>query len=314
MQVGPLSVSGPWLLVAALATAVGLTLVVAGATGGSAFDPYNPEWEGLSEFRGEADGLETRVATAVDAYDDAGNGTVAVLVRPPDYTAAERDRLRSFVERGGTLVVAAQDPERANPILAGVGADIRVDGALLRDEQAFWVTPDFPTVTTVADHPYVRNASRLSLNHGTALSVGADARPLANSSPVSYLARNDTDTGDSNVTAARPVVALDAVGRGEVVAVSDASVFVNAMLDRPDNRALAAALLAEHERLLLDRTASGVPTLVAAQRTLRDSTALSGLLVLAGVGTLAAWEVGLLGRVLARFRRRFDPSRRESRR
>lgn len=325
----------PALAAAAFSIVVAVVLVVAASTSGAAFGPHNPGWQGLSEVHTAADdaGLETVTATDPTDYDAVQpNGTLVLLVAPEATTAAERDRLRTLAEGGGTVAVASRDPTVANPLFETLGTEVRVDGEGLRDEREHVPTPDFPLVTSVADHPYVRGAEGMALNHGTALTTSsaqdragtsqstdaadatvptADAatwhaddgpRPLANSSAFSYLDRDgDGEPGSEELLDARPVVAREPVGSGEVVAVSDPSAFINVMLERSANRAFVAGVLGEHDRLVLDRTDGDVPPLVGLLASVRNSPLLGALAALGLVGGVLAWERRPLRQLRARW-------------
>jgi hypothetical protein len=306
MRLGSREIPLPTLVLVVLAVALGGAVVAAGATSSGAFTPYNPSWQGLSELRTVADdaGLETRTATDVERYETIqAEGTIAVTVAPPEYTPAERARLRRFVVDGGTLVVAARNPATADPLLDDLGTSVTLDGAPLRDEQEYGSSPDFPLVTWVGNHTAVRNAEGTSLNHGTALSVerGGSARPVANSSAFSYLDRNRDETLSANETlGSRPVVANQSIGAGEVIVVSDPSVFINAMLERDANRAFVAGLSQGHDRLLVDRTHSSIPPLVGLLVAIRESSLVASVFLLGLVGVVYAWERDLHTRAFAR--------------
>jgi hypothetical protein len=304
MRLGPVEVATPTLVLFVLATALCGAVLVGGTTSSAAFTPYNPGWEGLSELEtvGTQTGAESIVVTDVGQYAEVeADGTVAVITAPPAYSPGERARLRQFVERGGTLVVAARDPERANPLLRSLGTNVTVDGRPLRDEQEYGRTPDFPLVTSVADRSLAADANGLSLNYGTALVVenGTSARSIANSSSFSYLDGDGDDTLDDDETLeSRPVVASQPVGTGTVIVVSDPSVFINGMLERDANRAFAVGLLSGKDRVLIDRTASSVPPLTALLVAIRGTPALSSLFVLLAIGGVLGWERRLDSRPL----------------
>lgn len=319
MKLDPTDRSVPTLLTGAYAVAVVLALVVAASTSGAAFDAHNAGWEGLSGVRTTADasGLDSTVVTDLGDYDRIGSdGSVVLLVAPGETTPEHRERLRSVLEGGGTVVVASQDASAANPLLSDLGTRLRIDGAPLRDERQYAATPAFPLVTDVRDHPYVRLARGSALNHGTAIGVANEsAAPtdqaawsgdgpvaLANTSDYSYLDRNGNGEPDSSeLLAPRAVVATERVeSGGEVVVVSDPSAFINAMLDRGPNRALVAGILGEHRQLVLDRVGSDVPPLFVAIATLRGGAPLAALVGLLPILAVLGWERWPLARRLVR--------------
>lgn len=263
----------PRAVLAALTVAVVLAVVVAASTTSAAFGVYNAAWDGaagLDDVAGEA-GVDARVVLDADAYptDPAtANGTVAVVLAPESaYAPAEVDRLDRFVAAGGTLVVAEDFGAGGNDLLAALGTATRFDGRLVRDEREPYRSPAMPLATGVADAPLTRGVDRLTLNHGTVLRVPngsatggrtdagtgnasddatAPVRVLVRTSPYAYLdGDRDGELDDDESLAARPVVAVERVGDGRVVAVSDPSLFINAMLERPGNRQFVRNLAAD---------------------------------------------------------------------
>jgi hypothetical protein len=75
-----------------------------------------------------------------------------------------------------------------------------------------------------------------------------------------------------------------------VVAVSDPSLFLNAMLDRPGNTAFVEWLFADADTVLLDYShAGGRPPLIALLTALRASPAAQVSLGLLGVAGVLLW-------------------------
>ncbi|WP_348608933.1 DUF4350 domain-containing protein [Halobaculum rarum] len=320
MRVGPVDWNYPRVLLAGLVAVLVVAVVFAGGTSAAAFGSYNPAWDGASQLRavGADAGAEVTVLTNASEYDGVDpNGTVAVVLSPDrPYTAAERDRLRRFVERGGTLVVAEDFGEHGNALLAATGSSLRVDGRTLRDEREYYRSPALPVAPSVADHPLTTGVDRLTLNYGTVVtsassangsSVAAtNATVLVNSSRFSYLdGDGDAELDNEERLRARPVAAVESIGDGRVVVVSDPSAFINAMLERSNNRRFAAALFGAHDRVLLDYShTAGQPPLAALALALRKSslaTALvgGGLLAAVGLWVRRPWNGRLKGRLRA---------------
>lgn len=296
----PVPTSYPQLVLVVLAAAVAAATLVAAATSGAAFGAYNPGWDGTSELRGEADaaGAETVVVDNASRYESLpANDTVAFVLAPDErYGPDDADRVREFVEHGGTLVVADDVPARTNPLLADLGVTARIDGAPLRDERNYYRSPAMPRATNATGHPLVERVDAVTLNHGTALEPG-NATVVVGSSEYAYLDRNrNEELDDAERLAERPVVTVESIGDGRVIATSDPSMLINVMIERADNRAFAAALVAGQERVVLDVShAEDLPPLVAATLALRNSPALQLLAGGAGIAAVAAWQTGLLG-------------------
>ncbi len=298
--------SVPRALFVALALALGVTALVAGATSSTAFGAYNPGWDGVSDVRAVAgdDGVATTVVRNVSGYDAASpNGTVALVLSPTTgYTPAQLDRVERFVRAGGTLVVAEDYGPHGNGLLAGVGAEARIDGRPLRDEEENGPGPAFPTTRPAADHPLVDGVDTVELNHGSVVATNATGEGTAAgsaesttvllaSSSFGYLdVDRDEELDDEENLAVRPVATVEPVGEGRVVAVADPSAFLNAMLERADNRRFLRNAVAVGDRLLLDVSHGSVPPLTALRLTLVESGSarfLAGTATVVGLGLLA---------------------------
>lgn len=287
----------PRLLLVVLALAMAVSAVAAGATSTASFGVYTQSWQGISELRqlSAQQGAETTLVRDVSAYPSDGSGAVAIVLSPTSaYTPAERQRVASFVESGGTLVVAEDFRPHANPLLAAVGVESRFDGLPVRDGHSFEGSPAAPVATNLTDHPLTRQSDSLSLNHATVVKPGKNATVIARTSGYAYLDTNGNDTVDENETiGSYPVVVVEQVGAGRVILMSDPSLFINAMLDRAGNRAFAAAVTSSGDRVLYDtsHTAGRLPLLQRARFAIQDSPVLGF-----GIGGLAILGVWLWDR------------------
>ncbi len=289
----------PELIAIGLGVVVTLSVIVAASISGAAYGTFTPSWEGTSELRSEAESTdaETIVLTDTERYAEIPrDGSVAIVLSPDEpYEDADLDRLSEFVEEGGTLVVAEAYGPHTNALLDDLGASTRVDGDPLRDERSYYRSPALVVAPDVAAHPYLIGVEELTLNHGTALDAG-DSTVLVRSSEFAYLDRTRTGyLAEGDEMGAYPIVTVEQVGEGgEVVTVSDPSVFINAMLERDGNRAFANGLITTHDRVIFDTSHSGdIPPLATATLALRESAvlqaALGGILVM-GIGVVYRWS------------------------
>jgi hypothetical protein len=295
----------PQLLLVVFALCVSAALLAVAGTSSASFGAYNADWNGASGLDGEASavGVDAQPIRETAAYGDVpANGTIAVVLAPDDpYGPDAVGRLDRFVREGGTLLVAGDYGPYANALLADLGVNARLDGRTLRDERYYYRSPALPIARNVSEHRYTQDVSQLTLNHGTAVqrteSGGPNAsnrsRVLVNSSAFAYLDGDSNGRLDGGEELGRyPVAVVEPMGEGRVVVVSDPSVFINAMLDRPDNREFVRTLFGAHERVLLDGShTAGVPPLALAVLVIRDSPFLQVLL-----GTGALGFIGLLAR------------------
>jgi hypothetical protein len=300
-----LDVSIPQVVLAVLAVSVLVGLLAALSTSSAAFSAYNSDWEGTSELRSTADlaGATVTVVHDTESYRDVSpEGTVAFVLAPESsYGPQDLARVREFVRRGGLLVVAGDYGPETNQLLRGLGATARLDGRPLYDLQSNYRTGGMPVAPEVANRSHVAGVESLTLNYGTAVRPN-DATVLVNTSEYAYLDanRNGALDGDEGL-GPRPVVTVERAGAGRIVTVGDPSVFINAMIDRTDNRQFVRALASGRDRLLLDYSHTGsLPPLVLAVLLVRDSAAIQfGIGVLAvGALTVGSRRPGTVSRLV----------------
>lgn len=265
-------------------------LIFAAGTSTASFGAYNPQWDGTSEFRELTNERpDSRIAFETTPYEtENATDAVAIILAPTEsYSETDSQRIREFIERGGTVVIADDFGSHSNPLLETIGADARFSRLQLRDEREYYRGPSLPVAPNVTATPYTEGVSQLTLNGATAVEPG-NATPIVTSSELAYLDRNATGSlsaGDE--LGAYPVVAVEPMGEGQVITVSDPSLFINSMLTQPDNRMFATQLVDTHERAILDYSHAGPqPPLARAIVLLRTSPLLQ---VGGGLATLGVW-------------------------
>lgn len=293
------------LVVLTVVTVVGL--VIAASTSSAAFGSYNDAWDGASELREQAQavGAESEIVRNTTQYASASpNGTVAVVLSPESgYGPRETDRLRSFVRNGGTLLVAEDVGQHANALLNAVGAQARVTGQLLRDEQYSYQSTALPIARNISNASLMAGVDRLTLNHGSPVDPNG-ATVLASSSEVAYVdSDRDGELDDGEEIGTKPVATAESVGEGRVLVVGDPSLFINAMLDRSGNLAFVRSIFGAHERVLLDYSHAGrLPPLSVALLIVRDTPLLQIVIGALGIGAIGlfARRPVIVGRLIDR--------------
>ncbi|WP_247730844.1 DUF4350 domain-containing protein [Halovivax limisalsi] len=300
-------VAWPRLLLAGLAAVVILAVVVALATSSAAFGAYNGAWDGAGDFRSALEGdADVTMAQSTTTYADVeANGTVAFVVAPADtYDPADADRVASFVENGGTLVVLENFAAPGNALLVDVGAEARFDGRLLQDERRHAAGPAMPIAAVAPNRTAPGGARSLGLNYATAVEPGA-ATVVAETSEYAHLGPETADLSAVDLSK-YPVATVESVGEGTVYAIGDPSITINAMFDEEDNAAFLTGLAGEGERVLYDVShADGVPPLWRAILTVRRSGALQALVGLGAIGALALFASGRESAIGRRLRARW---------
>lgn len=281
-------VAWPRVLLAGLIVAVVLAVGIASATAADPFNPYNHGWDGTSEFHEDA---AMGTITSSDDLAAVSPAETTVFLIAPEPAAVEADEYEAFVQDGGTLVVMDNFGEGGNEVLASLGAEARIHGWLLRDEDHVTEGPNMPIAPTVTDHALTGGAEQLSLNYASVVEPG-DATVLARTSEVAYLVPEPAADPDDEATdpAAMAVVTEEEIGNGTVVTVSDPSVAINVMYGEPDNDRFLGGLagdVAYHDL----RHGTSVPPLVAATGAVRASPLAQVLLGVVGVAAVTAGSV-----------------------
>ena len=224
------------------------------------FSRYNPSWNGTSAYFSALDG---RGAVAVDdpaALAGRANATLLVVAPGRLLTADEAAAYAAFVRSGGTLVVA-DDFGAGNALLAAAGSTMRLDQRNLSSIERAYELPGAPLGFPVADAPLAAGLSTVVFDHPVAVTGGA---PFLETSRLSWMDDDGNGRPDENESLGRfALAASEEVGAGRVVAVGDASLFINAMqgLRVGDNALLLARLVPDgvlvDERLSLAASANG---------------------------------------------------------
>jgi hypothetical protein len=280
-------------LAGGLAVTVLVVLIVVGMTSTAAFEPYNPDWDGTNDLRSDAAAdpdVTAEIVTDTEQY-DAGDpdGTVAFVLTPDEpYTDEDADRVRAFVENGGTIVVLESFDGHGNGLLESTGAEARIGNRYVLDERERDRGPAMPIASELATHSRTADVDRLVLYYATTVEPG-DATVLAETSRYSYLGENATDVPDEDdELASYPVATTEAVGEGAVVTISDPSIATNAMYDDPDHARFLANQYADADRVLFDRShGPDPPPITAAVLAVRTAPALQLLVGLLGIGLAA---------------------------
>ncbi len=189
----------------------------------------NPYWNGLSEFYREVKPVRVHSLGELGGYNPR-NTTLFIIGPSRGFTAEEINAINNYLEAGGRVVVL-DEVGSGNVLLRGLRLETRFNGSLLRDSVFFYPSPEFPQATNeVLEKAVV-------LNYATVLSLREPYQVLLESGLTSYLADG------RNISGPFPVAALLGYGEGELVLVSDSSIWLNSMIDHGANKALLGELL-----------------------------------------------------------------------
>lgn len=199
------------------------------------FAPDNPLYNGLSSFMS----MYRASLAGLSDVDSLGPGSAVLVIGPGrSFTESQARVLRSYVERGGLLVVA-DDFGSGNSLLSYMGVNAGFDGRLLSDPVYMYRNQRLPIVAiNISGSLY-----RVYLNYATVVR-GEGGICIGYSSVFSYLDANLNGVRDSDEPWGPFCIAYRIrLGGGEVYVISDPSIFINAMISMGDNQRFLDALL-----------------------------------------------------------------------
>lgn len=241
-----------YLSILAAALIVAIILVVWFLPSSDDFRLDNPFWNGISHTKSayKVQPLDSLADLPSSAY----NKTL-LLVPYLSSTTSELDHLNRFISRGGRLIMA-DDYGHGNEILSYLGLEVRFTGDTLLDPLVNYKNKQLPRIIRFQpDHPLTANTDNLVFNHATSLLNVSDNYVLASSSPFSFLDTNGDGTRQENEAAGpQPVISRHELGEGEIILISDPSIFINSMNDIEDNEQLIQNIAATTSVLYVDQS------------------------------------------------------------
>jgi hypothetical protein len=250
------------------------------------FSRANTGWNGTSEFFTLPDRHTTHDITGFSVLSGKVNATLLIIAPAGIYPDTDVTEIRRFVEAGNTLVLVSGD-SAGDSLLKKLGSPVTIRPGILASINLAYGDPYIVVTRPETEHPVTRNVPSLVLNHGATLTGGTS---LFGSDMMSWI---DTD-GNRRISGGesigrRSVAVAWPLGTGEVVVISDPSIFTNAMLhvgDQWGNRALVDNCISLHPTLFIEQVAS---------RT-RDRGTAPGVLYLLRSGNLP--KIGIVAFVL----------------
>ncbi len=284
-------VEWPRLLLVGLLVVVVSALGIGGAITMAVFHPFNPTWEGTSEWRVGIEDDPQHEVTFLQSEDDyerlTANDTVYVFSPEERYDEEAVQAIDDFVAAGGTLVVLENFGENGNQLLADLGVEMRFDGLVLQDEQHYDRDPKMLIANQPEEHPLTVEVAAITLNHGTAVSA-PEASVLLSTSNVTYLGEEDAEIGDDDL-ATYPVVAVEEIGAGQVIAVGDPSIAINEMVHLSDNWPLLHNFARGSDRIAIDLSHTApIPPIRLGLLMIRANAWLGSMLGILAIVSVAA--------------------------
>ena len=218
------------------------------------FSRYNTGWNGTSVFFSSLDRHRVTFVFAPADLAPYRNNTLLLIIAPERLpTVQETAAYRSFLERGNILLLA-DDFGTGNAILRGIGSRIIILPGNLSSIDRAYNDPYAVVAYPVADVSPVRSLSAVLLNRPAPLEGGD---PILTSSIMSWIDTNGNKRiGPDEMMGRFAVMAHEKAGGGEIIVLSDPSIFINSMRDPGatwDNQKVMDDLVSRAGPVLLDQ-------------------------------------------------------------
>ncbi len=211
----------------------------------------NPFWNGTGNIRAEYD---IQPLNSLEELPSSPRGATLLLIPYMSSIPTELHYLEVFISRGGRLILA-DDYGHGNEILEHLGLEARFSGEALLDPLVNYKNKNFPKIINLQPDPLTNNTDNLVFNHATSLLNVSGSIVLAMSSPFSFLDYNGDGTRQSpEPTGPLPVISRHELGNGEVILVSDPSIFINSMDNIAGNENFIQNIAATTSTLYLDQS------------------------------------------------------------
>jgi hypothetical protein len=184
------------------------------------------------------------VGFVLEGYD------VVILPAPfTSYLVSERNKIYNFLNNGGTLVAMGEhggftNNVPLNTLLVSLGVDIQFMSNTINDNTNYYNYTTNPIISELLDHPTTSYIDSIVLFAACSLDVFGNASVVAESTtlsaPETFLEENLGSAVPSliqdlliepQVSIAVPIVAVDNVGIGKVIAIPDTNLFANNVYD-----------------------------------------------------------------------------------
>ncbi|MDW8004854.1 MAG: DUF4350 domain-containing protein [Thermofilaceae archaeon] len=223
------------ILTPLVATAVTLLTVTLLYPLSDDFHPQNPFWNGMDAVAKQYETLRVQLSEAFTL--NSSSYTLLIVGPSKHFTSDDVKAVEWFLAKGGRIIIA-DDYGTANQLLEMLDVPVRVVRGTLQDPLLNLGSPHLPLARW--------GGESVALNYAAALNVSLcrNCRVLVESYVFSYLDLNFNNLYDEGEPEGPlPVAASLFYGAGELIIISDSSLFITSMLKRESNLKLLDELL-----------------------------------------------------------------------
>lgn len=241
-----------FLVILTIALVIILVIVVWFFPSNEDFRAENPFWNGTRDISSIT---PASPLASLSDLPSSPQGATLILIPYLNFIPTELDKLNNFVTQGGTLVLA-DDYGFGNQILEYLGLKARFSGQTLLDPLFNYKNKWLPRIYHLTENSITINTESLILNHATCLIDVETKDILAQSSSFSFLDLNGNEEWDEDEpTGPLPVISYHNLGSGQIILISDPSIFINSMETMESNYNFVQNIAAiTTSRLLIDQS------------------------------------------------------------
>jgi len=203
------------------------------------YSPDNPFWNGLKTLKNTANMTEITSITQLKQIITPEKTAILILGPEKPFTPQETQTIKEILEKGATVLVA-DDFGQANTLLEQLEIPCKFTQHLLVDPVFYYKNRKLPKIFHIKNTTWTKNVEELTLNYATTLNItSTEIKILANSSEYSYLDINMNDQWDpEEPKGSQPILAQTNIGEGNLILLSDPSIFINSMISKSNNTQL----------------------------------------------------------------------------
>ncbi|MDO9325556.1 MAG: DUF4350 domain-containing protein [Methanoregula sp.] len=242
-----------WITGAIIVVAV-FILVMHLSANNMEFSRNNPGWNGTSSFFSDLD--RHRSIEIMDSKNIPGhhpNSTLLIIAPENHPTTQELAAYRAFLKEGNTIFLA-DDFGTGNEILVGMGSRISILPGNLSSLDRRYSDPYSVIAYPTSEKSPVILPNDIALNRPAPLEGGS---PLMLTSVMSWTDINgDRRLNYGENMGTFPVMVTESIGPGQLIVLSDPSIFINSMYlqeKNGNNRILIRNLLSRDGQILIDQ-------------------------------------------------------------
>ena len=198
------------------------------------FSRYNADWNGTSSFFSDLDRHRSTDISNPGKLAGYPHNTTLLIIAPERHpTVQELAAYSAFLKEGNTIFLA-DDFGTGNEILAGIGSRISIIPGNLSSLDRRYPDPYSVIAYRTAEKSPVALPPDIALNRAAPLDGGA---PLMLTSVMSWIdANGDRRLNMGEEMGTIPVMVTDSIGPGQLIVLSDPSIFINSMYSDEENR------------------------------------------------------------------------------